>query len=95
MHSPQVEVLHNAHPKRNIGSPKRGLIRLIRLGYSLDGKSSKPINVVHMSSTFASDVYDPMIVIEKEVFICQWTTKTGQGSGLFSKRNARKENKRF
>ena len=87
MHSPQVEVLHNAHPKRNIGSPKRGK--------PLDGKSGKPINVVHMSSTFASDVYDPMIVIEKEVFICQWTTKTGQGSGLFSKRNARKENKRF
>ena len=36
-----------------------------------------------------------MIVIEKEVFIYQWTTKTGQGSELFSKRNARKENKRF
>ena len=33
-----------------------------------------------------------MIVIEKEVFICQWTKKkTDQGSGLFSQKKKRKE----
>ena len=38
-------MLHNAHPKRNIGFAKRG--------EPLEAKSGKPINVVHMSSTFA------------------------------------------
>ena len=38
-------MLHNAHPKRNIGSAKRG--------EPSEAKSGKPINVVHMSSTFA------------------------------------------
>ena len=37
-------MLHNAHPKRNIGSAKRG--------EPSEAKSGKPINVVHMSSTF-------------------------------------------
>ena len=40
-----VEVLHNAHPKRNVGSAKRG--------EPSEAKSGKPINVVHISSTFA------------------------------------------
>ena len=64
-------MLHNAHPKRNIGSAKRG--------EPSEAKSGKPINVVHMSSTFAPSLtaaiifrrigfHDPMIVIEKEVF---------------------------
>ena len=35
-----VEVLHNAHPKRNIGSAKRG--------EPSEAKSGKPINVVHI-----------------------------------------------
>ena len=34
-----------SHPKRNIGSAKRG--------EASEAKSGKPINVVHMSSTFA------------------------------------------
>ena len=38
-------MLHNAHPKRSIGSAKRG--------EPSEAKSGKPINVVHMSSTFA------------------------------------------
>ena len=38
-------MLRNAHPKRNIGSVKRG--------EPSEAKSGKPINVVHMSSTFA------------------------------------------
>ena len=42
----KVEVLHNGHPKRNIGSAKRG-------GGPSEAKSCKPINVVQMSSTFA------------------------------------------
>ena len=37
-------MLHNAHPKRNIGSAKRGELS--------EAKSGKPINAVHMSSTF-------------------------------------------
>ena len=38
-------MLHNAHPKRNIGSAKRV--------EPSEAKSGKPINVVHMSTTFA------------------------------------------
>ena len=73
-----------------MGSPKRG--------DTSEAKSGNTINVVHMSSTFApswplqlfSDVKDPKIVIEKEVFICQWTKKkTGQGSGLFSEKKCK------
>ena len=37
-------MLHNAHANRNIGSAKRG--------EPSEAKSGKPINVVHMSSTF-------------------------------------------
>ena len=38
-------MLRNAHPKRNIGSAKRG--------EPSEAKSGKPIHVVHMSCTFA------------------------------------------
>ena len=38
-----VEVLHNAHPKRNVGSAKRGE----------PSEAKSGINIVHMSSTFA------------------------------------------
>ena len=70
-----VEVLHNAHPKRNIGSTKRG--------EPSEAKSGKPINVVHISSTFAPSLTTAIIFrgigshdrLEKEVFICQWTRK--------------------
>ena len=39
-------MLHNAHPKRNIGSAKRG--------EPSEAKSGKLINVVHVSSTVAA-----------------------------------------
>ena len=43
---PKLEtVLHNAHPKRNIGSTKRG--------EPSEATSGEPINVVHVSNTFA------------------------------------------
>ena len=48
-----VEVLHNAHPKRNVGSAKRG--------EPSAAKSGKPINVVHMSSTFAPSLTTAII----------------------------------
>ena len=38
-------MLHNSHPKRKISPAKRG--------EPSEAKSGKPINVVHMSSTFA------------------------------------------
>ena len=37
-------MLHNAHPKRNIGSAKRG--------EPSEAKSGKPVKAVHMSTTF-------------------------------------------
>ena len=46
-------MLHNAHPKRNIGSAKRG--------EPSEAKSGKPINVVHMSSTFAPSLITAII----------------------------------
>ena len=46
-------MLHNAHPKRNIGSAKRG--------EPSEGKSRKPINVVHVYSTFALLLTAPVI----------------------------------
>ena len=48
-----VEVLHNAHPKRNNGSTKRG--------EPSEAKSGKPINVVHMSSTFAPSLITAIV----------------------------------
>ena len=48
-----VEVLHNAHPKRNIGSAKRG--------EPSEPKSGKPINVAHMSRTFAPSLTTAII----------------------------------
>ena len=47
------EVLHNAHPKTNVGSAKRG--------EPSAAKSGKPINVVHMSSTFAPSLTTAII----------------------------------
>ena len=46
-------MLHNVHPKRNIGSAKRG--------EPSEAKSGKPINVVHMSSTFAPSLITAII----------------------------------
>ena len=46
-------MLHNAHPKRDIGSAKRGDLS--------EAKSGKPINVVHMSSTFAPSLTTAII----------------------------------
>ena len=86
-----VEVLHNAHPKRNIGSAKRG--------EPSEAKSEKPINVVHMSSTFAPSLTTTIIFRrlgshdryrKRPVFICQLTKKkTGQGLGFFSQKKCK------
>ena len=46
-------MLHYAHPKRNIGSAKRG--------EPSEVKSGKPSNVVHMSSTFAPSLTTAII----------------------------------
>ena len=46
-------MLHNAHPKRDIGSAKRG--------EPSEAKSGKSINVVHMSSTFAPSLITAII----------------------------------
>ena len=46
-------MLRNAHPKRSIGSAKRG--------EPSEAKSGKPINVVHMSSTFAPSLITAII----------------------------------
>ena len=46
-----VEVLHNAHPKKNTGSAKRG--------EPTEAKSGN--NVVHMSSTFAPSLTTTII----------------------------------
>ena len=46
-------MLYNAHPKRDIGSAKRG--------DPSEAKSGKPINVVHMSSTFAPSLTTAII----------------------------------
>ena len=50
----QIEVLHNAHPNRNIGSAKRGK--------PSEAKSGKPVNVVHISSTFAHSLATAIIL---------------------------------
>ena len=46
-------MLHNAHPKGNIGSAKRG--------EPSEAMSGKPINVVHMSTTFAPSLTTAII----------------------------------
>ena len=80
-------MLHNAHPKRNIGSEKRG--------EPSEAKSGKPINVVHMSSTFAPSLTATIIFRRigshdryrkrgLQTSFANGRKKTGQGSGLFS-----------
>ena len=49
----EVEVLLNTHPKRNVGSAKRG--------ESSETTSVKSINVVHMSSAFAPSLTTSII----------------------------------
>ena len=83
-------MIHNAHPKRNIGSAKRG--------EPSEAKSGKPINVVHMSSTFAPSLITTIIFrrigshdpSRKGGFQTSFANgrekKTGQGSGLFSQK---------
>ena len=46
-------MLHNAHPKRKNGSAKRG--------EASEAKSGNPINVVHMTSTFAPSLITAII----------------------------------
>ena len=77
-------MLHNAHPKRNLGSAKRG--------DTSEAKSGKPINVVHMSSTFAPSLTTAIIFRclgshdcyrkKRSSFANGRKKKTGRGSGL-------------
>ena len=86
----QVEVLHNAHPKRNIGSAKRG--------EPSEAKSGKPINVVHMSSIFAPSLTTGIIFRclgyndcyrKRGLHLPVDEKKTGRGSGLFSEKKCK------
>ena len=85
-----VEVLHNAHPKRNVGSAKRG--------EPSEAKSGKPINVVHMSSTFAPSLTTAIIFRclgyhdcyrKRGLHLPMDEKKTGRGSGLFSEKKCK------
>ena len=85
-----VEVLHNVHLKRNIGSAKRG--------EPSEAKSGKPINVVHMSSTFAPSLTTVIIFRrirshdryrKRGLHVPIDEKKTGQGSGLFSQKKCK------
>ena len=82
-------MLRNAHPKRNIGSAKRG--------EPSEAKSGRPINVVHMSSTFAPSLTAAINIFRRvgshdryrkrglqTSFANGRKKKTGQGAGLFS-----------
>ena len=80
-------MLHNAHPKRNIGSAKRG--------EPSEAKSGKPINVVHMSSTFAPSLTTAIIFRglgshdryrKRGLHLPIDEKKTDQGSGFFSQK---------
>ena len=86
-------MLHNAHPKRNIGSAKRG--------EPSEAKSGKLINVVHVSSTFAAPSLTGAIIFrrigshdryrKRGLHLPMDEKKTDQGSGLFSQKKKRKE----
>ena len=83
-------MLHNAHPKRNIGSAKRG--------EPSEAKSEKPINVVHMSSTFAPSLTTTIIFRglgshdgyrKRGLHLPIDKKKTGQGLGFFSQKKCK------
>ena len=83
-------MVHNAHPKRNMGSAKRG--------DTSEAKSGKPINVVHMSSTFAPSLTTAIIFRrigshdryrKRGLHLPMDEKKTGQGSGLFSEKKCK------
>ena len=83
-------MLHNAHPKRNIGSAKRG--------EPSESKSRKPINVVHVYSTFALSLTAAVIFRrigsydryrKRGLVLPKDKKKTGQGSGLFSQKKCK------
>ena len=94
-----VEVLHNAHPKRNVGSAKRG--------EPSAAKSGKPINVVHMSSTFAPSLITAIIFRSigshdryrkrglQTLFANGRKERLVKVQGCSHKRNARREYKRL
>ena len=77
-------MLHNAHPKRDIGSAKRA--------EPSEVKSGKPRNVVHMSSTFAP-LLTTAIIFRRQgshdryrkrgLHLLIDGKKTDQGSGFF------------
>ena len=92
----KVKVIHNAHPKRNIGSAKRG--------EPLEAKSGKPMNVVHISSTFAPSLITAIIVRrirshdryrKRGLHVPIDKKKLVKVQGCSHKRNARREYKRL
>ena len=74
-------MLHNAHPKRNIGSAKRG--------EPSEGKSHKPINVVHVSSTFA------LLLTTAVIFRCIGSYDRCRKRGLHLPMDEKKNGSRF
>ena len=89
-------MLHNAHPKRNIGSAKRA--------EPSEAKSGKPINVVHMSSTFAPSLTTAIIFRrlgshdhyrKRGLHLPIDEKKLVKVQGFSHKRNARREYKRL
>ena len=91
-------MIHNAHPKRNIGSAKRG--------EPSEAKSFKPINVVHMSSTFAPSLTATIIFRRigshdryrkrgLQTSFANGRKKLVKVQGCSHKRNARREYKRL
>ena len=80
-------MLHNAPSKRNIGSAKGG--------EPAEAKSGKPINVVHISCTFAPSLTTAIIFRrigshdryrKRGLHLPIDAKKTGQGTGLFSQK---------
>ena len=84
-------MIHNAHPKRDIGSAKRG--------EPSKAKSGKPSNVGHMSSTFAPSLKTAIIfrrIGSHDLYRKRGLhlpidakKKTGQVSGLFSQKKCK------
>ena len=89
-------MLHNAHPKRNNSSAKRG--------EPLEAKSGKPMNVVHISSTFAPSLITAIIVRrirshdryrKRGLHVPIDEKKLVKVQGCSHKRNVRREYKRL
>ena len=79
-------MLHNAHPKRNTGSAKRG--------DTSEAKSGKPINVVHMPSNFAPSLTSAIIFRYLGFHDC-YTNERGLHLPMDEKKTVRGSHKRI